>query len=153
PKHGHFSNDSSLTDEEKTLIYKWVAAGAPEGNPKDLPAPQQFAGSWMMPGGPDQVFYMTEEPVDVPAEGTVAYRYYTVETGFTEDKWVQVAECMPGNRGVVHHMIVFMRPPSTGLGGQESFGQLTGFAPGTRPYVLPEGMAKLIPAGWKLTFQ
>jgi hypothetical protein len=48
-----------------------------------------------------------------------------------------------------------MRPPqSEGLGGgQESFGQLTGFAPGTRPHVLPPGMAKLIPAGWRLTFQ
>jgi len=153
PKYGHFANDSSLSEEEKNLIYKWVAAGAPEGNPQDLPKPMEYAGSWMMPGGPDQVFYMTEEPVDVPAEGTVEYRYYTVETGFTEDKWIKVAECMPGNRAVVHHIIVFMRPPGTSLGGQESFGQLTGFAPGTRPYVLPPGMAKLIPAGWKLTFQ
>ncbi len=155
PTYGHFKNNSSLSDEEKNAIYKWVAAGAPEGNPKDAPEPPQYAGSWMMPGGPDAVFYMSEEPVDVPAEGTVAYRYYTVDTGFTEDKWVKVAECMPGNRAVVHHMIVFMRPPqSEGLGGgQESFGQLTGFAPGTRPHVLPPGMAKLIPAGWRLTFQ
>ena len=197
---------SSLTDEEKELIYKWVAAGAPEGDPKDLPEPKQYAGSWMMPGGPDVVFHMTEEPVDVPAEGTVDYRYYVVDTGFTEDKWVKVAECMPDNRGVVHHMIVFMKPPGTDCsaaaaasdaggaagatrrrrrrgrqrvrpnqptseltsrrgsavaavaaggrgGGQASFGQLCGFAPGTRPYVLPDGMAKLIPAGWQLVFQ
>jgi len=27
------------------------------------------------------------------------------------------------------------------------------FAPGTRPYILPPGMAKLIPAGWQLVFQ
>jgi peroxiredoxin/mono/diheme cytochrome c family protein len=155
PKFGQFKNNASLTDAEKTLIQKWVAAGAPEGDRKDLPEPRQFAGSWMMPGGPDKVFFMTEEPVDVPAEGTVEYRYYTTETGFTEDKWVKVAECMPGNRGVVHHMIVFLRPPADeeGGGGQESFGQLTGFAPGTRPHVLPPGMAKLIPAGWRLTFQ
>ncbi len=65
---------------------------------------------------------------------------------------MQVAECMPDNRAVVHHMIVFMRPPEGGF-GQESFGQLSGFAPGTRPHVLPPGMAKLIPAGWKLVFQ
>jgi peroxiredoxin/mono/diheme cytochrome c family protein len=204
PKFGHFANDTSLTNEEKALIYKWVAAGAPEGDPKDLPAPKHYAGSWMMPGGPDKVFYMTEQPVDVPAEGTVEYRYYVVDTGFTEDKWVKVAECMPDNRGVVHHMIVFLKPPGMGLfggggrrngggqgeaeanrgegnsersenaqggnssdaqaarrgrgragggGGQASFGQLCGFAPGTRPYVLPEGMAKLIPAGWQLVFQ
>jgi hypothetical protein len=40
-----------------------------------------------------------------------------------------------------------------GGGGQASFGQLCGFAPGTRPIVLPPGMAKLIPAGWQLVFQ
>jgi peroxiredoxin len=210
PKFGHFKNDISLTKNEKELISKWVAAGAPEGNPNDLPEPKQYAdGGWMMPGGPDVVFKMAKEPVDVPAEGTVEYRYYVVDTGFTEDKWVKVAECLPDNRGVVHHMIVFMKPPSTGLfssgparggesadakgekkaadnsndgkvategekpakatadgegarrgrggrgggGGQASFGQLCGFAPGTRPYILPPGMAKLIPAGWQLVFQ
>ncbi len=163
PKFGHFSNDISLTKKEKELIYQWVAAGAPEGNPKDLPPAKEYAGSWMMPGGPDAVFYMTDEPVDVPAEGTVEYRYYVVDPGFKEDKWVQVAECMPDNRGVVHHMIVFLKPPAadddgakSGRGaarGQASFGQLCGFAPGTRPIVLPTGMAKLIPAGSKLVFQ
>jgi peroxiredoxin/mono/diheme cytochrome c family protein len=215
PKFGHFVNDLSLSADEKELIYKWVAAGAPEGDPKDLPAAKEYAGSWSIPGGPDAVFYMSDEPVDVPAEGTVAYRYYVVDTGFTEDKWVKVAECMPDNRGVVHHIIVFLKPPGGGLfgggqrggqstaaagqkkdeqatttqtaavgegtpgdakpgdgkptadapparegrsgrgaaRGQASFGQLCGFAPGTRPYVLPEGMAKLIPAGWQLVFQ
>jgi hypothetical protein len=214
PKYGKFRNDLSLSQEEKDLIYQWVANGAPEGDPKDLPEPKQYSGNWTIPGGPDAVLYMSEEPVDVPAEGTVDYRYYVVDTGFTEDKWVKMSECVPGNRAVVHHMIVFMKPPSTSLfsgggsrgtdnssaagekkseedrqanatanarnagvdegkakddatrdprpgrgrggrggGGQASFGQLSGFAPGTRPYMLPDGMAKLIPAGWQLVFQ
>jgi peroxiredoxin/mono/diheme cytochrome c family protein len=161
PKFGHFRNDISLSKEEKDLIYRWVAAGAPEGDPKDLPQAKQYSGNWMMPGEPDAVFYMTDEPVDIPAEGTVDYRYYIVDTGFTEDKWVQVAECLPGNRAVVHHIIVFLKPPVAGeaksgrgaAGGQASFGQLCGFAPGTRPVVLRPGMAKLVPAGWQLVFQ
>ncbi len=153
PKYGHFSNNPSLSDEEKETVYKWVAAGTPEGDPRQLPPAMEYAGSWMMPGGPDKVFYMTEEPVDVPAEGTVPYRYYTIDTGFDEDKWIKVAECMPGNRGVVHHMIVFIRPAEARSGGQESFGHLSGFAPGSRPHVFPQGMAKLIPKGYKLMFQ
>jgi len=181
PEFGHFKNDISLSDEDKELIYQWVAAGAPEGDKSQLPKPKEYAGSWMIPGGPDAVFHMSEEAVDVPAEGTVEYRYYIVDTGFKEDKWVQAAECMPDNRGVVHHMIVFLKPPGgiapadgegdaeraekkeekskqarSGRGaarGQASFGQLCGFAPGTRPIVLPPGMAKLIPAGWQLVFQ
>ncbi len=161
PKFSHFSNDISLSKDEKDLIYRWVAAGAPEGDPQDLPPAKEYAGSWMMPGEPDAVFYMSDEPVDVPAEGTVDYRYYIVDPGFKEDKWVQVAECMPGNRGVVHHIIVFLKPPAKGeqksgqgaARGSSSFGQLCGFAPGTRPIVLRPGMAKLIPAGWELVFQ
>ena len=165
-EHGHFKNNISLSKQEKEQLYQWVAAGAPQGDPKNQPEPKQYAGSWMIPGGPDEVFYMTDEPVDVPAEGTVEYRYYVVDPGFKEDKWVNMAECLPDNRGVVHHMIVFLKPPAdddkegdgkkSGRGaarGQASFGQLTGFAPGTRPIMLPPGMAKLIPAGSKLVFQ
>jgi peroxiredoxin len=172
---GHFVNDMSLSDAEKDLIYKWVAAGAPEGDAKDLPEPKQYAGEWMIPGGPDEVFYMSDKPAEVPAEGTVAYRYYVVDPKFTEDKWIKASECLPDNRGVVHHIIVFVRPPGPLFGkdnleaeggegesprsgsgnarGQAQFGMLCGFAPGTRPYVLPEGMAKMVPAGSQLVFQ
>ena len=45
PHFGTFSNDSSLTQEEKDLIYAWVANGSPEGDPKKLPAPRSFAGT------------------------------------------------------------------------------------------------------------
>ncbi len=37
PKYGHFFNDISLSDADKETIFKWVAAGAPEGSPADLP--------------------------------------------------------------------------------------------------------------------
>ena len=33
-----FANDRSLSDHEIDLIAKWVDAGAPQGNPRDLPA-------------------------------------------------------------------------------------------------------------------
>lgn len=164
PEYGHFSNEARLSDEEKAKIAQWVAAGAPEGNPADLPAPQEFAQGWMIPGGPDVVIPMSKEPYHVPAEGVVDYQYFVAETGFTEDKWIKTAECMPGNRGVVHHIIVLVRPPegSTGAkaaqnreGDRDARGMhfLNGFAPGTRPFVLPRGYAKKIPAGSKLVFQ
>jgi hypothetical protein len=39
-------------------------------------------------------------------------------------------------------------------GGGDSFNDLLcGFAPGTRPFLAPPGMAKLVPAGWKFIFQ
>jgi len=160
PQYGHFANATRLSAEEKKLIADWVAAGCPRGEASDLPAPRTFHAGWFMPREPDQVFYMTEQPVDVKAEGVESYRHYTIDPGFTEDKWVKLAECMPGNRAVVHHIIVFIKPP-----GQETtrsrdenrdargLGFLAGFAPGTRPLVSPPGWAKKIPAGSKLVFE
>jgi peroxiredoxin len=159
PQYGHFANATRLSAEEKQLIADWVAAGCPRGNASDLPEPRKFHAGWFLPREPDQVFYMTEQPVDVKAEGVESYRRYTIDPGFTEDKWVKLAECMPGNRAVVHHIIVFIKPPGYetksrgGDGDVRGFGFLAGFAPGTRPLVSPAGWAKKIPAGSKLVFE
>lgn len=158
PKFGHFQNDTTLKSEERKQIQTWVAAGAPEGNPKDLPEPAKFAEGWLMPSPPDQIVYIADQPTEVQAEGTVEYQYFEVDLGFTEDKWVKVAECRAGNLGVVHHIIVFVRPPQGSEAMRRNrdargFNFLAGFAPGTRPFVLPTGMAKKIPAGSKLVFQ
>ncbi len=111
PKHGSFANEDTLTKEEKGLVYAWVDNGCPEGDPAELPAPPQFPEGYLLPREPDQVVYIADEPVDVMPEGTEPYRYYTVDPGFTEDKWVKMAECVPGNPAVVHHIIVFITPP------------------------------------------
>src|SRR5689334_9397991 len=37
-----FKDDPSLTDAEITTISQWVDAGAPQGNPADMPAPRTF---------------------------------------------------------------------------------------------------------------
>jgi peroxiredoxin len=155
PEHGHFINDARLSDEDKELIYQWVEAGAPEGGKSDLPPPRTFAEGWQI-GEPDAVVYMRDEPYKVPATGTVRYQYFVVDPGFEEDKWIQAAECRPGNRSVVHHIIVAVIPP--GKRPQEAFGDggsdwLVATAPGARPLLLREGMAKQVPAGSKLLFQ
>src|SRR4029078_5848950 len=33
--HGTFLNERGLTDQEKSTIFRWVANGAPKGDPKD----------------------------------------------------------------------------------------------------------------------
>jgi hypothetical protein len=111
PKHGTFSNENSLTADEKELIVTWVKNGCPEGDPADLPEPREFVETWQLPREPDMVIHMTDEPVEVKAEGVEPYHHYAVDPGFTEDKWVQFAESLPGNRSVVHHIIVFVVPP------------------------------------------
>ena len=150
-EYGQFANTRKMTDEEKQLIYDWVANGAPQGDPTDLPDPRQFVEGWRLPHEPDAVIEMRDRPFPIPAEGTVEYQYFVVDPGFTEDKWVKSAEVIPGNFNVVHHCIVFIRPPDAE--GLRGFGWLAAYVPGQAPVVLPEGMARRIPAGSKLIFQ
>lgn len=153
PRYGHFANDGRLSDEDKEHIAAWVRAGAPQGDPSQLPEPPTFPGGWQMGREPDLVIHMADEPYQVPAEGVVQYQYFQVDPGFTEDKWIKTAECLPDNRGVVHHIIVFIQPPRNAAKDARGFHLLVGYAPGTRPFECPEGMAKRIPAGSKLVFQ
>ena len=46
-----FKNDRSLSDDQIDTIVKWVAAGAPKGDPKDLPPPVTWSDDSKMAGG------------------------------------------------------------------------------------------------------
>ena len=107
--HGKWSNDRSLTQAEIDTLTAWADSGAKEGNAKDAPAPRQFAEGWTI-GKPDAVIDMGAD-YKVPAEGTVEYTYFVVPTGFTEDKWVEQVEVRPGERSVVHHIVLMTRVP------------------------------------------
>ena len=109
PAHGSFSNDRRLSQDEIDTLVAWADSGAKEGDAKDAPPARTFAEGWAM-GKPDVVIEMPI-PVEVPASGTIDYTYVVVPTGFTEDKWVQQVEVRPGNKSVVHHIVMLVRPP------------------------------------------
>ncbi len=151
PKHGAFANGRIMTEAEKQLVYDWVDLGAPLGDPNDLPEPTGYVTGWRLPKRPDVVIPMRDRAFTIPAEGTVEYQYFVADPGFTEEKWIKSAEVIPGNFGVVHHCIVFVRPPDAD--GLRGFGWLAAYVPGQAPVVLPEGMGRRVPAGSKLIFQ
>ena len=144
PQHSEFLNDRRLSQKEVETIAAWVDQGAREGDPKDLPPTPKFPEGWNI-GKPDAIFYLPQA-WPVPAEGTVDYKYFTVPTNFEEDMWVQAAEIRPGERSVVHHVIVFVQG-----GGQQKL--LAGYAPGEQPAIIPKGLGRKIPAGSNLVFQ
>ena len=150
PKYGHFTNDARLSDEEKKQICAWVDNGCPQGDIKDLPKPRTFVEGWQI-GEPDQIVYMADKSYTIPPEGTVEYQFFTVDPGWTTDKWIQATEARPGNRSVVHHIIVFVQPKDGGDNGGR--GGIGGYAPGMTPAVNPAGTASFVPAGSKLVFQ
>jgi mono/diheme cytochrome c family protein len=109
--HGTFLNDRRLSDADKKTITGWVDAGAPSGDAKDLPPAPAYTNSWTI-GTPDAVVAMPTD-YEVPAQGVIEYQYFEVPTNFTEDKWVQAIEILPGAREVVHHVLVFARGPAS----------------------------------------
>jgi peroxiredoxin len=152
PRYGQFANDRTLSTGERATLLAWVEQGTPLGNPSEIPPAREFPEGWTI-GKPDVVFEIPE-PYYVPAQGVVAYVHFMVPTHFTEDKWIQAAEAVPGDRSVVHHIVVYLLDPSKIRPGERPKPQhFCGYAPGDLPTVLPEGTAKRIPVGTNLMFQ
>jgi mono/diheme cytochrome c family protein len=107
--HGVFRNDRRLSDSDKQTILRWIDAGAKPGDLNNLPPKPEFPTQWSI-GTPDAIVAMTEE-FTVPASGTIEYQYFEIPTNFTEDRWVQAIEIMPGAREVVHHVLVYAKVP------------------------------------------
>ena len=49
----------------------------------------------------------------LPATGTINYKYILVKTNFPEDMWIEAAEMRAGNPKVLHHGKVWVRPPGS----------------------------------------
>ena len=153
PRHGRFENDRSLTSRERAAMLAWIDQGSPLGDPKQLPAAKTFPEGWTI-GKPDVVFEIPE-PYTVPAQGTVEYVHIRVPTKFKEDAWVQAAEARPGDRSVVHHIVIYLEDhkPFKDAKTRRSERHFCGYAPGDMPMICKPGSAKLIPAGSDLIFQ
>jgi hypothetical protein len=100
PDYGLFSNERKLSSTEIATLNAWADAGAPAGNPKDAPAERHFENGWNIK--PDVIVEMPK-PFEIPASGTVNYKYVVVKTNFKEDMWITAAEMRPGNPSVLHH--------------------------------------------------
>ena len=176
---GTFHNERILSDAERQTLSSWAAAGALQGDAKDLPPAPTFAEGWAL-GKPDVVLEMQED-YSIPASGTVQYEYFYVPTGFTESKWVKSIEIRPGNRALVHHVLAFYRakPDATriplaranaknmetpelrtaGLRPQRTDLKdmparlIATYAPGTNPQSAPEGTAFRLDAGGIIELQ
>jgi mono/diheme cytochrome c family protein len=88
----HYKNDISLSDDDIATIAAWVDAGAPRGNPSDMPRPLAFADpkGWSI-GTPDLV--VATPPVTMKAVspdwwGSAGFG----DTGLTEDRYVSAVE-------------------------------------------------------------
>ena len=106
-----FKNDRSLSDSQIDTIVKWVDAGAPKGELKDMPAPKQWPdeSKWnfaSLYGPPDLVIKSPDWTV--PPVGQDAWYKPVIPTGITEPRYVRAIEIRPATvkgRKVTHHAL------------------------------------------------
>jgi hypothetical protein len=110
-----FKNDMSLTDEQVDTIVRWVDAGAPQGDPKDLPAPKPLVtdNEWQGVrdgfGKPDLVVKSSE--YTMPAQHQDVWYRPMSDLPITEPHWVKMVEIRPTNlksRKIIHHSIAYL---------------------------------------------
>lgn len=154
-----YANDRSLSDAEIDTIARWVAGGAPQGDPAATPPLPVFTEGWRL-GEPDIVFH-TKQTFRVPANGEeIPYQSMTFEVDIPEDLYVTAWEIRPRNLQAVHHANLVRSPQS--MDGQsvgiaqavmQGGDYIGSYLPGHSTITYPDGMALRLPKGSHLGIQ
>jgi hypothetical protein len=178
-----FINDRSLTDQELDTVVKWIDAGAPRGDAKDMPPPKEWpAGDRFfleaIYGPPDLV--VRSKPWRMPAQGPdVLFEAEVDIPQLSEPRWVRAAETKPSLKGrrIAHHSNTYLLRPQTpeaiaaerAVRAEQPGAELitntrassptverelfTEWAQGKGGEVYPEQVGKLVMPGTKVGFQ
>ena len=159
-----FQNDISLSDAEIDTVARWVDAGAPRGNPADLPAQPDWPtdNAWRLADeyGREPDLIVTSDPWTQLAEGQDQWWQPVVATGVTEDKWIAGMEVRPSLEGrrVTHHAVIYLQQDeqpgdheaAVDVPGRGSY--LTEFAVGKVGDIFRENTGKLLKVGSRIAF-
>ena len=149
-----YKNDISLTDAEMQTILRWADAGAPLGNAPDMPAPQTFAPEdvWHI-GKPDLVVKMNKTHTMYP-KGPDWWIDYFADLPLTEDRYIKAMEIRPGNRRIVHHVVMNLIDPDAPAGSLEAERgvNLHEYAVGKYGDTFAENTGRLLKKGSRLRF-
>ena len=83
----------------------WAEAGAPQGDPKDMPPPPQFPTGWKL-GPPDLILSRPRASPSPPRGRTSTAASCSPRTW--RDTYLAAIDFRPGNRGVVHHITAYI---------------------------------------------
>lgn len=130
-----FIDVHSISDSEKRTLVRWIDSGAAmDGGDDPLTHLEQQASGWAL-GEPDLIVEFPRQ--EIPATGTLDYKFVPVEIGLDRDRWVRAYAFDIGDKSVLHHVVAYtqdekqQKQNSSGGGSRTNFG---GYAPG-RDYV------------------
>lgn len=168
PGYGDFVGERYLTEQQIQLLRHWADAGAPEGDPADLPPAPVWKEGWQL-GEPDLIVEMPVAYTLAAGDGDV-FRNFVIPVPLQDRAYVRALELRPGNAQVVHHAVIMMdrggiakeqdaRDAEPGFDGME-FGEVQrpgghflGWAPGTMPYAVEDSLAWTLEPGNDLVLQ
>ncbi|HXZ78964.1 MAG TPA: cytochrome c, partial [Terriglobales bacterium] len=123
-----FDGERRLSDEQITLLQKWVEGGVLEGPRGELPSQPRFVEGWQL-GKPDLVL-RAQKPFRLPAAGGDTYWNFVLPIPIDRTRWVKAVEIRPGDKRVVHHANMLVdrlgraremeAEPGAGFGGMET---------------------------------
>jgi len=164
-----FKDDTSLSDREIDIVSRWVDAGAPQGNPADVPpARTRGQGSEWTIGTPDLV--VSSPVLNVkPLAADFMTDIGPAPTGLSEDRYVQAIEVRevargPGGTGnkalnyfLVHHATITITDAGDSSrdaepGDEGSGRRLVFYQMGQNATIYPADVGALLPAGSGLKF-
>ncbi|MBX7168662.1 MAG: redoxin domain-containing protein [Pirellulales bacterium] len=162
-----FVGERHLTEAQLALFEAWAKAGAPQGDPADLPPQPQFASGWRL-GEPDLVV-TAPEPYTLKAGTEDVFQHFIIPLEAAGGKTVVGFEFRPGNPAIVHHAILFLdrsgtarakdaATPEPGYTTSGSIdipvaGMLGVWTPGMTPRFYPEGIGMPVEPGTDLVLQ
>src|SRR5262249_36896462 len=152
PRFGEFVAAPEPTPAEIDAIAAWADAGAPRGPGAPRASAIATTRSGWAIGKPDLVLSMPKA-YNVPANGVVEYQYYNLLTYTGDERWIEAIEIRPSARSVVHHANVYMAQPELLTVGFDAGERWASFAPGRPPTTFPDGVARRLPHGAKLTLE
>jgi hypothetical protein len=158
----HFKNDRSLSDQQIDTIVRWVDAGAPQGNPADMPPPKKFAddsvwGYAEQFGPPDLI--IRSPKFTMPAHALDAWFKPVVETGLKETRWVRAIEIRPATvagRRITHHALARLQqddPEQSLTSDGSGAGLFMEWAVGKQGEMMRPNSGKLMLPGSKIIFE
>ena len=166
---GPFAGERRLRPEQIRILQRWVEAGAPEGNPADLPTVPRWPEGWQL-GKPDLVVAMPED-YTLAAEGRDVYRNFVVPIPIDRLRFVRAVELQPSNPRVVHHAFLMLDSSgesrrldakddavgfagmNAGTGAGNPGGHFLSWQPGTTPSAEPAGTQWVLRPGMDAVFQ
>jgi hypothetical protein len=110
PSYNHLAHERILSQQEINAINDWVTYGTPRGDSTLEPAPPVFTTSAQITN-PDMVIHA---PVfTVNTGNNDLYRNFVVPTGLSSTQYLTAIEAIPGNRNIVHHILIYADTTNT----------------------------------------